>query len=59
VALMGPAPFATAPRFVRFAVYDYRFTTPTERARTGAWWHRELRGYLPEIGSELDAPRGP
>jgi hypothetical protein len=59
VVLMGPAPFATAPRFVRFAVYDYRFTTPAERARTGAWWHRELRGYLPEIGSELDAPRGP
>jgi hypothetical protein len=59
VALMGPAPFAAAPRFIRFAVYDYRFTTWTERERTGAWWHRELRGYLPELGSELDAPRGP
>jgi hypothetical protein len=59
VSLMGPAPFARAPRFVRFALYDYRFTTWAERARTGAWWHRELRGYLPEFGSELDAPRGP
>jgi hypothetical protein len=48
-ALVGPSPFrATAPRFIRFAYYDYRFTTWTERRKTGAWWVRELRGYLPD-----------
>jgi len=46
--LLGRNPFpGEPPRFVRFAVYDYRFTTPAERARSGAWWTRELRGYLP------------
>jgi len=48
IALVGPSPFRTgAPRFIRFAYYDYRFTTWTERRTTGAWWARELRGYLP------------
>jgi lipase maturation factor 1 len=46
--LLGRNPFPDAPpRFIRFALYDYRFTTRSERARTGAWWARELRGYLP------------
>ena len=36
-----------------------RDATWTERARTGAWWHRQLEGYLPEIGGALDLPRGP
>jgi hypothetical protein len=46
--LLGPNPFPGAPpRFIRFALYDYRFTTCSERVRTGAWWARELRGYLP------------
>jgi hypothetical protein len=49
VALMGRDPFPkSAPRYVRFALYDYRFTSWTERRRTGAWWVRELRGYLPD-----------
>jgi hypothetical protein len=47
-ALVGPSPFRGAPpRFVRFAYYEYRFTTWSERRKTGAWWARELRGYLP------------
>jgi len=47
-ALVGPSPFRGAPpRFLRFAYYDYRFTTWSERRKTGAWWARELRGYLP------------
>jgi hypothetical protein len=50
LALLGRNPFPGAPpRFVRFAQYDYRFTTVEERARTGAWWKRELVGYLPEL----------
>jgi hypothetical protein len=49
VALMGRDPFPkSAPRYIRFALYDYRFTSWTERRRTGAWWARELRGYLPD-----------
>jgi hypothetical protein len=48
LALLDRNPFAGAPpRAVRFASYDYRFSTPAERSRTGAWWVRELSGYLP------------
>lgn len=28
------------PRYVRVVRYDYRFTTPEHRARTGQWWRR-------------------
>jgi lipase maturation factor 1 len=38
------------PRYVRAVVYDYRFTSAAERARTGAWWRREVRGlYCPVL----------
>ena len=37
----------TPPRFVRVAVYRYRFTDSATRAATGAWWRRELLGHLP------------
>ncbi|MBI4021991.1 MAG: lipase maturation factor family protein [Candidatus Andersenbacteria bacterium] len=44
-------PFSDAPpAYIRARLYRYRFTTATERRRTGAWWHRELAGeYLPPI----------
>jgi hypothetical protein len=32
------------PRYVRALAYEYRFTTPDERRRTGRWWNRELLG---------------
>ena len=49
LALFGRNPFpGEPPRFIRFAEYDYRFTTPAERSRSGAWWSRELLAYLPE-----------
>jgi len=32
------------PRAVRVAVYRYRFSDRATRARTGAWWTRELLG---------------
>jgi len=36
------------PRAVRALLYRYRFTTPDEHRRTGAWWSRELVGtYFP------------
>ena len=41
-------PFADEPpRFVRLALYDYRFTTRAEGAGD-AWWRRELIAYLTE-----------
>jgi lipase maturation factor 1 len=46
--LFARDPFpATPPRFVRVAVYRYRFTDFATRAATGAWWRRELLGHLP------------
>lgn len=38
------------PHFIRARVYEYKFTTPSERKTTGAWWKRKLVGeYLPLI----------
>jgi lipase maturation factor 1 len=52
--LMAFNPFPNhPPRYVRFVVYDYRFTTPAERAQSGAWWQRKRLGVLgPVSGSE-------
>ena len=49
VGLLAEDPFPDAPpRFVRVAIYDYRFTTPDEGAETGHWWRRDFRSYLTE-----------
>lgn len=40
------------PRFLRVAVYRYRFTDWQTRSATGAWWRRELLGYSPVFKSE-------
>ncbi len=38
------------PRFLRADLYQYRFTTPTERAQSGAWWKREEPStFLPAV----------
>lgn len=42
--LLDPSPFSKPPHYIRALLYDYRFTTPAERARTGAVWERTLRG---------------
>jgi predicted DCC family thiol-disulfide oxidoreductase YuxK len=49
LALLRHNPFPEhPPKFVRAELYEYRFSTPSERRATGAWWHRELAGeYLP------------
>ena len=40
----------TPPRYIRAILYDYHFTTTTERAATGAWWKREEGEiYLPRV----------
>jgi hypothetical protein len=38
------------PRWLRAQLYRYRFTSPEEHRRTGAWWTRTLAGpYFPEV----------
>ena len=54
LALMAKPPFASAPKYVRVLVYDYSFTTPDERKRTGAIWNRRLeRTYLQSLSLEM------
>jgi hypothetical protein len=52
--LFAGNPFAKQPpRMVRAVLWQYWFTTKAERARTGAWWRRELRGqYAPTMGGQ-------
>jgi hypothetical protein len=49
--LFAGNPFAAKPpAIVRAVKWQYWFTTPAERARTGAWWNRKLIGaYAPAI----------
>ena len=55
-ALLSHNPFPDRPpRYIRAVLYDYHFTNMAERARTGAWWRREVVGeYLPVVSK----PRG-
>ncbi|HYK81590.1 MAG TPA: lipase maturation factor family protein [Gemmatimonadales bacterium] len=47
LSLLGPNPFPDGPpRYVRLVYYRYRFSTPSERPASGAWWQRDLAGYL-------------
>jgi hypothetical protein len=46
------------PRYVRAQLYEYRFTTPEERARTGAWWTRTPAGeYFPAVSLQTPGLR--
>ena len=48
-------PFAAKPpTAVRAVLWQYWFTTPEERVRTGAWWNRKLMGLYAPVAS-----RGP
>jgi lipase maturation factor 1 len=48
--LFARDPFpAQPPKFVRVAVYRYRFTDAATRRATGAWWSRELLGTSPPL----------
>jgi hypothetical protein len=44
-------PFPDRPPIaVRALLYEYRFSTAAERARTGDWWVRSPRGvFFPEV----------
>jgi hypothetical protein len=48
LALMGRNPFPESPpESIRIVVYDYRFSTPEQRKRTGAWWVRTRLAEMP------------
>lgn len=56
VAQLFAAPLPPAPTAVRVAYWQYHFTTPAERATSGAWWRRELLGTTRTIDCH---PAGP
>lgn len=46
------------PRYVRAQLYEYHFTTPEERARTGDWWTRTPVGeYFPVVSLQTPGLR--
>jgi hypothetical protein len=49
--LMRSNPFPNAPpRYMRAMLYQYRFTTPSEKIASHNWWKRELKGeYVPPV----------
>jgi predicted DCC family thiol-disulfide oxidoreductase YuxK len=59
LALLAENPYpGEKPRWVRATLYQYRFTTPAERAATGDCWVREwLRPYVTPLSLENWAPR--
>ncbi len=58
LGLLRTNPFPDAPpRWVRARYYEYHFTTPDERRKTGLWWtRRELGDYMPPV--RLQGSRG-
>lgn len=51
LGLLRTNPFPERPpRYIRAQYYQYHFTTPEERRRTGQWWRRTLLGeYYPPV----------
>ncbi|HVS12856.1 MAG TPA: lipase maturation factor family protein [Thermoanaerobaculia bacterium] len=58
--LLAETPFGERPpRYLRLVLYQYRFTTPAERAVGGAWWSRERLGALTGPLATAGWPRQP
>ncbi len=59
--LLRGNPFPAAPpHYLRALVYQYNFTTPDERHKTGNWWRRELKGeYIPVISLQPASEQDP
>ena len=51
LALLERNPFPQSPpKYLRALIYDYHFTTWSERRAQGEWWHRRLLGiYFPAV----------
>lgn len=60
LSLLRTNPFPdAAPRFVRASLFEYHFTTPEERRRTGQWWKREyVQPYFPAVSLDNAEFRG-
>lgn len=54
LALLKRNPFPDhPPRYVRALLYEYHFTSPDERSKSGLWWKRELVSeYFPAVSLE-------
>jgi len=49
LGLLGRNPFQDSPpKYIRLTYFGYFFSSPEERARSGAWWVMEPRGNLTE-----------
>jgi hypothetical protein len=59
VSLLAGNPFPKAPpKYVRARLYEYHFTDPEEKKKTGHWWKRTFVGeYLPPLSLEDPAFR--
>jgi hypothetical protein len=57
LSLLRKDPFPEhSPRFVRALLFEYRFSSFSERNRTGSWWVREAKGiYFPTVSLESPA----
>jgi hypothetical protein len=55
LGLMDGNPFPDRPpAFIRARLYQYWFTTPTERKQTGNWWRRTFtQEYLPPVSLKM------
>ena len=49
IHLLGSNPLRGRPHYARLAYYQYHFTSPQDRAHSGAWWTREFAGYLTDV----------
>ena len=61
-ALLDTSAFAEKPpQLIRVLRYRYQFTTPEQRAQTGAWWRRQYLGvwYPPARLARSDASQPP
>jgi len=54
LSLLKANPFPEKPpHFIRAELYEYHFTTPDERKKTGRWWKRQWAGdYFPAVSLE-------
>jgi len=59
LSLLKSNPFPQVPpRYIRALLYQYRFSSPDVRRKTGLWWVRESVGsYFPEVSLESPALR--
>jgi hypothetical protein len=50
-SLLARNPFQDQPpRYIRAVLYDYEYSTPEERRKSGNWWQRQQLGlYLPPV----------